>query len=498
MKHIWIVLLILMPILAEAETVEINGLYYNLIEKGHAAEIVRPTEGIVGEISIPANITYENKVYNVTAIGDNAFEQSKELLAVHIPESIKKIGSNAFASCEHLNKVFITNLTSWCGITFGDLPFYYPHELVLNGSVITQLDIPEGVTFVSDNSFCYLSSIETVRVPSSVLSIGANAFTGCESLNTVVLTEGLTNIGERAFQNCTVLNSIDLPNSISQIDDYAFAGSGLTTIDLPNNITILGNGVFSICSKLESVTLPNSLTMIREGLFLACSSLKSVEIPNTVTTIMRDGFRDCSGLTSVTLSNNLSTIEKYAFYGCRKLGSISIPEKVLGINDFAFGYCKSLKEITLGGKLNWIGEESFGYCESIENVYCYAEEPPKTGNNAFIGSYTEYAKLYVPDAVVNTYRSTSPWSGFEEIKPLSESNGISYIIENSIKCQGINGRIIVEGVKGGSKVYVFSISGLLIGKLTAVGNEATIETGFRKGNIAIVKIEETCFKIIMH
>ena len=459
--------------------------------------MVDSKEVVANELFIPDKISYADKEYIVTSIGDNAFEHSKEILAVHIPESIKKIGAFAFASCEKLDKVFITSLTSWCGITFGDLPFYYPHDLIVNGNVITKLEIPEGFTYVSDHSFCYLSSLESVHIPSSILSIGMNAFVGCESLKNVELTDGITKICERAFQNCTNLNTINLPNSITLIDEYAFAGTGLVTVDLPNSITILGNGVFSICKELESITLPSNLSTIREGLFLACSSLKAVKIPNTVTTIMRDGFRDCSGLISVTLSNNLSSIEKYAFYGCRKLESICIPGKVLGINDYAFDYCCSLKKIILGEKLNWIGEEGFGYCEAIENVYCYAEEPPKTGNNAFIGSYTEYAKLYVPDAVVNTYNSTSPWSGFDEVKPLSESNGISNVKKNSVKVQGTNGKVIITGIENGTEIVLFSITGTKIGNTTAMGNEATISTEHKLGDIIIVKIGANCFKIVM-
>lgn len=497
MKQMLLALFLIIPLLADAEKIEVEGLYYNLIEKGQAAEVVGSKEVVANELFIPDKITYADKEYNVTSIGDNAFEHDKEILAVHIPESIKKIGTFAFASCEKLNKVFIASLTSWCGITFGDLPFYYPHDLIVNDNVITKLEIPEGVSYVSDHSFCYLSSLESVHIPSSVLSIGTNAFAGCESLKKVEFADGITKICERAFQNCASLNVINLPNSITWIDNYAFAGTGLAKVDLPNSITILGNGVFSICKELESITLPDNLSIIREGLFLACSKLKAVKVPNTVTTIMRDGFRDCSGLASVTLSKNLSSIEKYAFYGCRKLESISIPDKVLGINDYAFGYCRSLKEIILGKKLNWIGEEGFGYCEAIENVYCYAEEPPQTGNNAFIGSYTEYAKLYVPDAVVNTYSSTSPWSGFDEVKSLSESNDISNVKKNSVKFQGTNGKVLITGIENGTEILIFSITGTKIGNMTAEGNEATIETGLKLGDIIIVKIGTICFKMIM-
>ena len=489
--------MLLMPVLADAETVEIDGLYYNLMDKGNAAEVIKAPKGYAGEISIPETVTYEGKQYSVTSIGDMAFDKSNNLLAIHIPASIKRIGTNAFANCENLEKVFITNLTSWCNITFGELPFYYPHKLILNDTEITQLEIPNGITFVSDYSFCYLSGLEKVIVPNSVLSIGANAYTGCVELNIIELTDGITKIGERAFQGCSNLNTINLPNSINQIDDYAFSGCGFTSVDLPNSITLLGNGVFSSCKNLVSIKLPNNLPGLREGLFMACFNLESVVVPNSVTYIKRDAFRDCTRITSITLSNNLSSIDKYAFAGCRSLGYINIPDNVQSIADYAFWMCRDLKEITLGKKLNWIGEEGFAYCEAIENVYCHSDEPPYTGNDVFKGSYTEQANLYVPDAVVTIYNSTSPWSGFGEVKPLSESSGISSALNHNLNIQSFNGIVKITGLTNGTKVEVYNASGILLGSTTSMENEASVDTHMRVGDITIIQIGEKSYKMIM-
>ena len=497
MKQLLQTIMLLMPMLADAETIEIEGLYYNLMDKGNAAEVVKAPEGYSGEVSIPETVTYEGKQYSVTSIGDMAFDKSSNLLAIHIPESIKRIGTYAFASCEKLDKIFITNLTSWCNITFVELPFYYPHKLILNDNEITQLDIPDGITFVSDYAFCYLSGLEKVTVPNSVLSIGANAFTGCVELGIIELSDGITKIRERAFQGCSNLNTINLPNSISQIDDYVFSGCGFTSIDLPNSITILGNGVFSSCKNLVSISLPNNLSTLREGMFLACFNLNSVVVPNSVTYIMRDAFRDCTRLTSISLSSNLTSIEKYAFYGCRSLENISIPDNVLGIADYAFGYCHKLKNISLGKKLNWIGEQGFAFCEAIENVYCYAEEPPYTSNDVFKGSYTEQARLYVPDAVIGAYNSTTPWSGFGEVKPLSESSGLSSVLNHDVNIQGHNGLVKITGLTNGIKVGVYNVSGMLLGGATSMENEATIETRMRAGDIAIIHIGNNSYKVIM-
>ena len=55
----------------------------------------------------------------------------------------------------------------------------------------------------------------------------------------------------------------------------------------------------------------------------------------------------------------------------------------------------------------------------LTDVYCYAENTPRLdGTDIFDGSYIEYATLHVPAALVELFRSTSPWSGFGTIVAL--------------------------------------------------------------------------------
>ena len=60
--------------------------------------------------------------------------------------------------------------------------------------------------------------------------------------------------------------------------------------------------------------------------FLDCSGLTSVTIPNSVTMIGTKAFLGCSGLTSVTIPNSVTTIGGLAFRGCQKLANIVIPK----------------------------------------------------------------------------------------------------------------------------------------------------------------------------
>lgn len=104
--------------------------------------------------------------------------------------------------------------------------------------------------------------------------------------------------------------------------------------------------------KLTSVVIPDSVTMIDQMAFAMCDKLTSVVIPDSVTMINRMAFYNCDGLTSIVI-NGVTTIDKEAFFGCSGLTSIVIVDGVTTIGQAAFDWCKML------------------------TIYCEAEEKPE-------------------------------------------------------------------------------------------------------------------------
>lgn len=64
-----------------------------------------------GAFAIPETVTYYNKTYTVTEIGESAFENNKNLTEVVIPRSITGIGNNAFKGCVNLQAITVYNPT---------------------------------------------------------------------------------------------------------------------------------------------------------------------------------------------------------------------------------------------------------------------------------------------------------------------------------------------------------------------------------------------------
>ena len=74
MKKLFLLsVLMLLPMLASADAVEINEIYYNLIEKAGQAEVTRNPNSYSGSVVIPESVVYEGKNYSVTSIGIGAF-----------------------------------------------------------------------------------------------------------------------------------------------------------------------------------------------------------------------------------------------------------------------------------------------------------------------------------------------------------------------------------------------------------------------------------------
>ena len=192
------------------------------------------------------------------------------------------IGWYAFMDCYRL-----TSLTLPAGITEIDYSAFY------GCSGLTSLTLPAGITKIGSWAFRGCSGLTSLTLPAGITSIGSSAFEGCSGLTSLTLTSGITKIGDGTFVGCSGLKEVrfcindNLDTYLTKGHPYIGVNCGIkyyindkeiTSIEIPSNVTTLGNYVFEGCSGLTSLTLPAGITEIGDGAFSYCSGLTSIYV----------------------------------------------------------------------------------------------------------------------------------------------------------------------------------------------------------------------------
>ena len=407
---------------------EKDGINYKINSDGTSVT-VEHSNYYSGTVEIPSNVIFDDIKYNVTAIGkyafwhcngltsvtigsgsigDYAFEDCSSLTSITIGSGVTSIGTGAFNYCKSLEAVNITDLASWCKISFSNSsPLAYAHHLYLNGQEIKDMVIPNSVTNLDHYVFAFCTGLTSVIIPNTVTSIGYGSFFGCTGLTSITIPNSVISIGDSAFDGCTGLTSITIPNSVTTIDNWAF----------------------SRCTGLTSVTIPNSVTSIGRYAFDNCTGLKSITIPNSVTSIGKEAFYNCSGLTKAEFASieSLCKIEfgssganplghaKHLYINGQEVTKLVIPQGVTGIGNYAFSGCSGLTSITIPKSVTNIGDGAFGGCTGLNTIYSDATIPPSLSSNSFDYDGSTPA-LYVLSGCKDSYANAQYWNRFNIIE----------------------------------------------------------------------------------
>lgn len=228
-------------------------------------------------IGIPEKI--DGKV--VSAIGQNAFNGYDEknqvensnasIIAVNIPDTVKRIENGAFA----------------------------------NDFKLKYVKLSANLEVLSESAFASCSILENVEIPKSVSEIGSYAFYKCDGLTEAVIPDSVEKIGEAAFACSDSIVKVHLSENLESIPDYLFYEcDALNDINIPAGITEIGEGAFAWTS-VRKIELPDGTASIGEGAFFSCMNLKEIIIPPSVETISKEavGYTHDDSSNSVLIEN---------------------------------------------------------------------------------------------------------------------------------------------------------------------------------------------------
>ena len=480
MKKISVLLLAtLLPLLAFAESVEIDGIYYNLVSKAAVAEVTQNPDKYTGEIVIPEQVEYDGQTYSVTKISDNAFYGNSGMTSVSIPSSVITIGRDAFSSCAGLTDVTIPNSVT----SLGSLAFW-------GCSGLTSVTLSSGLKEIGYWCFRYCRNLKSVNIPNGVETIGERAFASCESLTSIELPNSLKTIGVASLEECISLTSIHIPSSVTTIDAGAFSGcGGLTAISIPAGVTTLGSQCFKNCGNITTVEIGKAVSRIGESAFQNCQSLKDVycyseTVPNTSANAFQDSYVEYATLhVPASALNSYKTAAVWKGFGT-----------ILAVGGTGGKKCAMPTISYLDGELIF---------DSSDEGAAFVSEVTVADANKYYDSRVRLTATYE----VKVYATLPGYENSDvatatlcwiESEPRTEgmSNGLAAVKASTVLIQMRNGILNVQGAKDGETIVVSDISGRTVAQKVAASGQATIPLNLAHGEVFIVSIGEKSIKLV--
>lgn len=160
----------------------IDGLNYSLNEDAKTATVIANSSSTyTGDIVIPSTVTYNGDTYNVTAVGDKAFDKST-ITSVVISEGVLTLGESSFDNCKSLKSVSLPSglktLGNSCfgncyaleGIAFPEGITYLPVNCCVSNHALTDVSLPESLKIIGEGCFGYCKSLKNITIPKNVTS----------------------------------------------------------------------------------------------------------------------------------------------------------------------------------------------------------------------------------------------------------------------------------------------------------------------------------------
>lgn len=172
----------------------------------------------IGVISPNPNLVIPE---GVEEIAENAFYYCSEIVSITFPSTLKKMSYSSFMYCTNVERIEIPSIEQWVKVEVvefaGQTPtyvFFKEGNFYVNGELIVDCVIPEGVTEINTSVFGYCESIKTITFSDTVETI--DGFDSCWNLESITLSANVKKINDYAFSCSNNLKTINFKGTMDE------------------------------------------------------------------------------------------------------------------------------------------------------------------------------------------------------------------------------------------------------------------------------------------
>ena len=149
---------------------------------------------------------------------------------------------------------------------------------------------------------------------------------------------------------------------VTAISTGAFYLSAITSIEVPDTVTSIGEMAFLGCTSLKTVKLSTGVAKIEKNAFGSCSALQEVQVakdnPNfsSLDGVLYSKAQDTLVIypaaktdAAYTIPGGVTSVAMYAFSENPYLETLAIPNSLIKVGDSAFFNCKNLRSVSYNG-----------------------------------------------------------------------------------------------------------------------------------------------------
>lgn len=340
----------------QAPKEDTKGLTFSFSEDGQTVSITG-FDGSRSVVEIPE--TYGGA--KVTSIAAGAFRGQTMITDVVIPEGVTYIGREAFAGCSALVRVQIPTSVTQVGANLFEGT---PYDSTLTGELV----------YINSILYRCQSDAVTVSIRQGTTVIAEEAFINRVNLAAIVVPDGISYIGSNAFKNCSALSQIEIPKSVRDIVANAFDGTKWYE-DRKHEMIYINDLLYRVPAEIiVQSEQPTGSLSDKDAAEMAKSGVATQIVPNTnvivkedITTICTLAFAN-TPVQTVQLPSTLTTIRYGAFQNCTALKQITLPESMTFIEGGAFQNCSALSSISVPQNVTYLGASAFSGCTSLTSA----------------------------------------------------------------------------------------------------------------------------------